>query len=59
MANPKCPNCEAEGIEYVVSEESEKMSNGGDAWFEVAYCDQCGHIYNVFPKVVYPPSVSL
>lgn len=55
MAKPKCPNCAIEGVENIVSEGSEAKSKGGDHWFEVAFCDNCGHIYNVYPKVVNPP----
>lgn len=56
MAEPKCPECKVEGLEHIVSEKSHKESRGGDAWFEVAYCEPCGHIYGVFPKVVYGPT---
>ena len=55
-AGPKCPSCGTVGIEHIVSVESTAQSNGGDPWFEVAYCDNCGHVYGVFPKVVLTPS---
>ncbi len=52
MAEPKCPECGVQGINHIVSEKSNQQSKGGDAWFEVAYCDGCGHVYGVFPKHV-------
>ena len=59
MAKPTCPECAAEGIEHIVSEESTETSKGGDAWFNVAYCSSCGHIYGVFAKRVLGPSLSV
>lgn len=56
VAKPKCPECGVEGIEHIVSEDSNESSKGGDAWFNVAYCDKCGHIYGVFAKYVNAPS---
>jgi uncharacterized Zn finger protein len=58
-AKPKCPSCGVQGIEHIVSKNSTKESRGGDAKFEVAFCDSCGHIYGVFPKVVSSSSRSL
>ena len=52
MADPKCPSCDAQGIEHITSKESDVKSKGGDAWFEVVYCDKCGHVYGVFTKHV-------
>jgi predicted nucleic acid-binding Zn-ribbon protein len=61
MAEPKCPECGIEGIQHITSQESAQKSRGGDAWFEVAYCTACGHIYGVFPKIIYqatpPPAM--
>lgn len=51
-AKPKCPECKIEGIEHIVSEDSEEQNGAGDPWFQVAYCDECGHVYGVFAKVV-------
>lgn len=58
-AEPKCPDCGVTGIEKIVSEESDARSKGGDAWFEVASCYDCGHVYGVFPKVVHSPTMQL
>jgi hypothetical protein len=52
VAGPKCPSCGTVGIDHIVSEESAQQAEGGDPWFEVAFCDTCGHIYGVFAKVV-------
>jgi len=59
MANtqPKCPECGLVGIDHIVSAPSRQDSKGGHAWFEVAYCDGCGHIYTVFAKHVNSHSV--
>jgi hypothetical protein len=52
MAKPKCPSCSVEGIEHIVSSDSKEESRSGDPWFNIAYCDQCGHVYGVFAKYV-------
>jgi hypothetical protein len=52
MAEPRCPNCSVAGVEHIGTKHSTQASKGGDAWFEVAYCDRCGHVYGVFPKHV-------
>lgn len=52
MAEPKCPECGTKGLDKIVSEESSQHSKGGDAWFEVVFCENCGHIYGVFAKHV-------
>jgi hypothetical protein len=52
MVEPKCPKCDAVGIDHIVSQESKEESETKDPWFNVAYCDKCGHIYGVFAKVV-------
>lgn len=50
---PKCPECEVRGIEYIVSEDSREKHKGGDiAWFDVVFCEECGHVYGVFTKTV-------
>lgn len=53
---PKCPDCKIQGLQYIVSSKSDQHSNGGDAWFNIAHCNQCGHVYGVFAKVVLSPS---
>ena len=52
MAEPKCPSCNTEGIDRIVSSESKVESKGGDPWFYIVYCDNCGHVYGVFAKHV-------
>jgi hypothetical protein len=50
-SKPKCPQCGIEGIEYMSSENSTEQSRLGDAWFDVVFCNQCGHIHGIFNKV--------
>jgi uncharacterized Zn finger protein len=52
MTEPKCPECSTGGKRHIVAEESDLASKDGDPWFEIVYCDQCGHVYGVFPKLV-------
>jgi hypothetical protein len=52
MTEPKCPECSTGGKRHIVAEESDLASKDGDPWFEIVYCDQCGHVYGVFPKHV-------
>jgi len=54
MAEPKCPECQIEGIEHIVSKDSVERAKDNHAWFQVAYCDGCGHIYGVFAKHTIP-----
>ncbi len=49
---PKCNSCGVEGIEHIISKKSKEESKGGDPWFNIVYCDKCGHIYGVFAKHV-------
>lgn len=58
-SGPRCSQCGIEGIEYISSIDSTEQSKKGDAWFNVSYCNQCGHIHGVFNKVVNSPSVSM
>ncbi|HDL8284444.1 TPA: hypothetical protein PXQ99_001203 [Yersinia enterocolitica] len=55
LNKPCCPKCEIIGNEYIVCEASTQASNGGDPWFETAFCAKCGHVYGVFAKVVISP----
>jgi uncharacterized Zn finger protein len=55
MSEPKCPSCEVIGIKYIVSSESDQQSKGGVAWFNIAHCSECGHVYGVFAKTVHKP----
>ena len=59
MADPKCPDCGAEGLDHIRSEDSSQHSQGGDAWFNIAFCDGCGHVYGVFAKHVLSHNVPL
>lgn len=56
MQEPKCPSCSIQGTKYIVSKESEEQSRGGDAWFNIAHCSECGHVYGVFAKTTLSPS---
>ena len=56
MAEPKCPQCQAEGISFIVSKDSVEKSKQGAPWFSVVHCNQCGHIYNVITKHVFTPN---
>ncbi|TGA95737.1 transcriptional regulator [Sporolactobacillus shoreae] len=59
MTEPRCPECGTTGLEHIVYEESVQSSPIGDPWFNVAFCDHCGHIYGVFAKTVHRPSSSI
>ena len=50
MAEPRCPHCEVEGLEHIVSADSHARSKDGMPWFNVVHCDQCGHVYGVLAK---------
>ncbi|MGE7112311.1 transcriptional regulator [Lysinibacillus sp. NPDC047702] len=50
MAKPKCPECKIEGLEHIVSEDSTEESEDGQPWFNVAFCNNCGHVYGIFNK---------
>ena len=56
MAEPKCPNCGASGIEKVASTPSKELSRERRPWFYVAHCDDCGHVYGIFTKHVFGKS---
>jgi hypothetical protein len=51
-AEPKCPGCGVLGLGKIVNHDSNDKSNGGDAWFNVVCCAECGHVYGVFAKHV-------
>jgi len=55
IAEPKCPECKIQGIKFITKSDSEITSKGGDTWFDIVHCTQCGHVYGVYAKVVYPP----
>lgn len=52
MAEPKCPACNVEGIEHIVSKDSKEFSKKGEPWFQVVHCNSCGHVYGIFSKHV-------
>jgi uncharacterized Zn finger protein len=56
MADPKCPDCGATGIEKIVSSPSKELSRERRPWFYVAHCDDCGHVYDIFTKHVFGKS---
>lgn len=58
MAEPKCPECGVVGLGNIVSEGSAEKSKGGDDWFDVVFCSECGHVYGVFNKISLEPSIS-
>lgn len=58
MAKPKCPDCGTIGKEHIVSDESDEKSKGGDPWFNIVYCDECGHVYGVFAKIINGPTIT-
>jgi uncharacterized Zn finger protein len=53
MAELKCPDCGATGIEKIVSTPSKERSRERKPWFFVAHCDDCGHIYGIFTKHIF------
>ena len=53
MAEPECPECAAQGVDNITS----KLTPPGGEYpnpmldiYKVIFCNQCGHIYGVFPK---------
>jgi hypothetical protein len=54
VAAPKCPSCSIAGLDHIISQNSEQQHGSGDAWFQIASCDACGHIYGVFAKITNP-----
>jgi uncharacterized Zn finger protein len=51
IAEPKCPSCDVRGLDKIVSHDSEQQHGSGDAWFQIASCASCGHVYGVFAKI--------
>ena len=52
---PKCPICNVIGLEFITQQDSKMESKGGDPWFNVVHCSECGHVYGVFNKVSLSP----
>ena len=55
MAEPKCPDCGIAGVNHLVAADSSEKSRDGKPWFNIVYCDACGHVYGVFAKHVFGP----
>jgi len=53
MAAPKCPECDASGVEKIVSTPSNEKSRANAPWYYIAHCDECGHVYGIFTKHVF------
>ena len=53
MAEPVCPSCGVSGIDKIVSKPSVEKSRDNTAWFFVAFCENCGHVYGIFTKHVF------
>ncbi len=49
-AQPVCPSCKIEGKNHIANTPSDQKAPGGMSKFEIIHCDECGHIYNVFPN---------
>ena len=47
---PKCPSCQVEGKNHVITTPSDQKAPGGLAKFEIVHCDQCGHVYGMYPN---------
>lgn len=58
MAEPKCPACNVEGMEHIVSRESVEKSRTRQPWFLVVHCDACGHVYGVMAKHTFSQPVT-
>jgi len=55
---PRCPNCDVSGIDYIISRESNERSRDRKPWFYVIYCSACGHVYDVVAKHVFSQSAT-
>ena len=45
----------AERFKLEVRKESKEHSNEREPWFNIVFCDQCGHVYGVYSKVIINP----
>ncbi len=59
MVEPKCPSCNVQGLDKIVSRDSAEMSLSGNSFFCIAQCADCGHVYGVFAKSVVVGNPSL
>ncbi|MEM1230676.1 MAG: transcriptional regulator [Pseudomonadota bacterium] len=53
QAAPRCPSCDLQGIEHIVSSEGRERARDRKPWFIVVHCNGCGHVYNVLAKHVF------
>lgn len=53
-AQPQCPSCQVKGKEHIVSMAGDQKAPGGLAKFEIVHCEQCGHVYTVYPNFMIP-----
>jgi len=58
IAEPKCPDCGARGMDHIVSRESKEKSRTKQPWYLVVHCAACGHVYDVFAKHVFSQPVT-
>lgn len=52
---PRCPSCEARGLDKITSGPSAEKSRSGAPWFYISFCAVCGHVYGVFTKHTFGP----
>ncbi|MDH3916021.1 MAG: hypothetical protein OEU49_00070 [Chromatiales bacterium] len=55
MSEPKCPDCGVVGIDHLTARDSSEKSKDGKPWFNVVFCDECGHVYGVLAKHIFGP----
>jgi uncharacterized Zn finger protein len=58
MAEPKCPECNIQGVNNIVAAESREQYPGDYPEFLVVHCNSCGHVYGVFVKHVISSNMS-
>lgn len=49
MKEPKCPSCEIIGTEHITYKINTDQISENAKIFNIAYCTNCGHIYNISP----------
>ena len=58
VAEPKCPDCGAIGIDEIVSTPSRERSRAKQPWFYIVHCARCGHVYNTLSKHTFTQAVT-
>ncbi len=53
MAEPKCPECQVSGVDYIVAKTSRQRSKTKQPWFLIVHCDNCGYVYDILAKHVF------